>query len=144
MSAAIGLLGSELKTVSTAQILVVQGRQRDTAFALAGAALLLGWLAMLIFLTTRMFRRTFGHSLDSYAAARLLVDLPFLVDNHCCGNLSENPNLRAGFLRVGDFQPGDDMGHVTSGGVGMLDPKRTYGAGSEVTRRAILARLDHC
>jgi hypothetical protein len=128
MSAAVGLLGSEMQLITVTTQEQAQGRTRNDGFAAGGAALLLCWLALLLFLTVRMFRPSFGSSLDSYAAARLLVDLPFLVDGHCCGELAENPNLRAGFLRVGDYQPGDDVGHVTSGGVGMLDARRRYGA----------------
>lgn len=102
------------------------GRQRATYWGFVTVGLLAGWAGMLAICTVRMFRPTFGSSLDSYAAARLLVDVPFLVDEHCCGELEVNGNLRAGFKRVGDVDPDGITGHIGSGGAGVLIRRREY------------------
>jgi hypothetical protein len=128
MGAAINILGSKPQLTMVSQPVHVSGRTKHFRWVIVAAALLFVWLAMLIFCTARMFRRTFGGSLSSYPTSRLLVDLPFLVDGHCAGQLADNPNLRAGFLRVGDLNPDEDIGHISSGGTGVLDVKRQYGA----------------
>jgi hypothetical protein len=81
-----------------------------------------------MFATFRMFRPTFGESLNSYAAARLLVDMPHLVEGYCAGAPSDNPRLRTTFERVGDDNSSEDVGHVTSGRKGQLEKDRGYGA----------------
>jgi hypothetical protein len=128
MSAAIGVLGSQPGNVSTTQTVFHQGRQRQPIFVAIAGVLLSGWLTMLVLLTMRLFHRTFSNSLDSYAAARLLVDQPGLVEGYCCGSLVANPNLRAQFFCVGDLNPDGDVGHVGSGGPGQLHKQRQYGA----------------
>jgi hypothetical protein len=91
--------------------------------------LLLTWATLLALGTVRMYRRTFGDSLNSYIAARLLVDMPHLVDRHCAaGALIDNPKLRTSFKRVGDGNPDENIGHITPGGEGLLDVRRMYGA----------------
>lgn len=127
MGAAIGALSRRSgEVVRVIEHRAVSGRTRDKYFALATVGLLAGWAGMLVLCTLRMFRPTFAPSLDSYAAARLLVDVPFLVEEHCCGELEVNGNLRAGFKRVGDAEPDGATGHIASGGVGMLVRKREY------------------
>lgn len=127
MGAAIGALSRRGgQVVPVIEHSAMSGRVRDKYFALATVALLGGWAGMLLLCTFRMFRATFAPSLDSYTAARLLVDVPFLVDEHCCGELELNGNLRAGFKRVGDGEPGAPTGHIASGGAGMLVRNREY------------------
>jgi hypothetical protein len=128
MSAAIGLLSSQPGNISSTYTVFHLGRQRQPVFVGIAGALLVGWLMMLTILTSRLFRPTFGASLDSYAAARLLVDQPDLVEGYCCGGLAANPKLRTEFLRVGDLNPDGDVGHVGPGGPGPLDLQRKYGA----------------
>jgi hypothetical protein len=83
-----------------------------------------------------MYRRTFGSSLNSYTAARLLVDMPHLVDEYFAGELIDNLKLRMLFERVGDGDPNNDyIGHISSGGPGVLDVRRRYGVKSVIPRR---------
>jgi hypothetical protein len=93
-------------------------------------ALLATWLTLLVLGTARMYRRTFGSALDSYTAARLMADSPHLVAGYCAGAPNDNPKLRTRFERVGDQNPNEEIGHVASGGGGLLDGKRRYGAKS--------------
>ncbi|KAJ6563227.1 hypothetical protein B0H10DRAFT_1120087 [Mycena sp. CBHHK59/15] len=68
---------------------------RERHFA-AGAYALLGiWLLLLIAITARSFRPTFGGSFDSYVTAKLVLDKPGLVG--LSGELVHNENLRAPF-----------------------------------------------
>jgi hypothetical protein len=128
MGAAIGLLARGSKSYPAQEFASVSGRQRHMPFIYGGLFLLGGWLFMLMFCTMRMYRATFGDSLDSYVAARLLADVPYLVNGHCCGELANNAGLREPFKRVGDSGPGYPVGHVASGGVGALVTGREYGA----------------
>jgi hypothetical protein len=100
---------------------------RSLKWACITLVLLVVWMALLLYGTARMYRPTFGSSLDSYAAARLLVDKPHLVDGFCVGAPSDNPQLRATFERVGDMNPNEDVGRITSGGRGELQKNRGYG-----------------
>ena len=128
MGAAVGLLARRADEPHAAwEVRSVSGRKRDYRFILGALALLAGWLCMLLYCTSRMFRPTFGDNLDSYVAARLLADVPYLVREHCCGELSNNRNLQTQFKRVGDAGPQHAVGHVASGGVGMLVTGRYYG-----------------
>jgi hypothetical protein len=102
--------------------------ERSLPWAIVTWSLLCSWLVLLVFATVLMFRPTFGESLNSYAAARLLVDMPHLVEGYCAGAPSDNPRLRTTFERVGDDNPSEDVGHVTSGGKGQLEKDRGYGA----------------
>jgi hypothetical protein len=101
---------------------------RSLPWAIVTYVLLVVWLALLIYGTMRMYGPTFGNSLDSYAAARLLADMPHLVEGYCAGAPSGNPKLRTTFERVGDENPSEDVGHITSGGKGQLEKDRGYGA----------------
>lgn len=104
-------------------------RTRDWGWAALTVALLVLWAAMLVYCTFRMLRRTFAPSLNSYAAARLLVDYPGLIDGHCCGELGQNKSLNEVFRRVGDAFPDEPVGHIVAGGVGVLRPRRREYAG---------------
>jgi hypothetical protein len=136
MAAAVNLLGSTTQKITVVHVVTRSGRIRNETWAYVLAGLLFGWLSMLSYCTVRMFRRTFGSALDSYTAARLLTDLPFLVDGHCAGELVDNPSLRAMFETVGDSSPENDVGHVTSGGAGVLEYTRSYGARSGLVQRS--------
>jgi hypothetical protein len=127
MSAAIGVLGSQPGNILSTYTVFHQGRQRQPVFVVIAGVLLSGWLTMLVLLTMRLYRRTFGDSLDSYTAARLLVDKPSLVEGYSCGSLVANPNLGKQFSCVGDLNPDGDVGHVGPGGPGQLKKDRNYG-----------------
>jgi hypothetical protein len=101
---------------------------RSVPWAIVTYVLLVVWLALLAYGTMRMYGPTFGSSLDSYAAARLLADMPHLVEGYCAGAPSDNPKLRTTFERVGDENASEDVGHITSGGKGQLEKDRGYGA----------------
>jgi hypothetical protein len=113
MSAAIGVLGSQPGNILSTYTVFHQGRQRQPVFVVIAGVLLSGW--------------TFGDSLDSYTAARLLVDKPSLVEGYSCGSLVANPNLGKQFSCVGDLNPDGDVGHVGPGGPGQLKKDRNYG-----------------
>ncbi|KAJ7355947.1 hypothetical protein DFH08DRAFT_773261 [Mycena albidolilacea] len=78
---------------------------REKRFAIAAYVLLATWLLLLLFITGRSFRPTFGGSFDSYITAKLVMDKPGLVD-HSRGDLASNENLRAPFFRIGRDESG--------------------------------------
>jgi hypothetical protein len=78
---------------------------RERQFAVAAYALLAIWLLLLVVITARSFRPTFGGSFDSYTTAKLVMDRPGLVKSSS-GDLVENENLRAPFGRVGRDEGG--------------------------------------
>jgi hypothetical protein len=110
---------------------------RSGPWIITTGALMGTWLVLLALGTVRMYRPTFGRSLNSYTAARLLVDMPHLVDGYCAGEAIDNPKLRTSFERVGDDCPDDDVGHITSGGAARLVTKRTYGAMNHLPSRCV-------
>jgi hypothetical protein len=127
MAAAISLLSSTKGSIKTQVVRTVAGRTRDVPQLIAAGVLLLLWLFMMVFLTFRMFRRTFGSALNSYAAARLVADMPELMQGHSAGELAENERLGTRFARVGDANAEDEVGKIQSGGSGALDVGRQYG-----------------
>jgi len=78
-------------------------RERD--FAAGAYALLAIWLLLLVVITARSFRPTFGGSFDSYITAKLVLDKPGLVESSS-GDLAANENLREPFARVGRDERG--------------------------------------
>ncbi|KAJ7161496.1 hypothetical protein C8R43DRAFT_993025 [Mycena crocata] len=80
---------------------------RERSFAIAAYVLLAVWLLLLILITARSFRPTFGGSFDSYVTAKLVLDKPGLVESSG-GELATNARLREPFGRVGR----DDLGRV--------------------------------
>ncbi|KAF8237969.1 hypothetical protein L208DRAFT_1388402 [Tricholoma matsutake] len=139
MGSAIGLLsrqGGQAYPV-TAHV-PVAGRVKDNALAGVAWALVAGWLLLLLGCTVAFFTPTFGDSLNAYVVARLLVDYPSLVDGHCCGSLDDNIELRAQFDPVGDSKVKEVVGHITSGGEGVLNKKRKYAATSSTGAMELL------
>jgi hypothetical protein len=128
MNAAVNLMGSQEGEVDAVQRFVIAGRRRSLSWIIVLIVLLSTWLTLLVLCTARMYRRTFRSYLDSYAVARLLADMPSLVDGYCAGELIENPRLSTKFERVGDDYPEEDVGHITAGGRVPLDSGRRYGA----------------
>lgn len=127
MGASVGALSRRAnQTVRATEHRELPGRRRNERWALAAVGLLAGWAGMLLICTARMLRPTFGPSLDCYAAARLLVDVPNLVLDHGCGELAENRRLRESFKRVGDVDPDASTGHIVSGGAAILVRRREY------------------
>ncbi|EIN11594.1 hypothetical protein PUNSTDRAFT_131754 [Punctularia strigosozonata HHB-11173 SS5] len=113
MGAAIGLLSRDTLLFNKAiEHPIVSGRIRDNTFAALAAAVLGIWLTSLTYCTLRMYRPTFGGSLNAYSAARLLADCPHLVEGHCCGDLDDNHKLHASFGHVADIMPDEAVGHV--------------------------------
>lgn len=128
MTAALTLLSRASDTTYPAvSHTPVSGRTRDRVFVQIVVILLGVWALGLIFVTARMFRTTFGDSLNSYAAARLLVDQPELVRGYCCGVPAANPLLLQSFERVGDSEMSGAVGHIASGGGAPLAKDRRYG-----------------
>ncbi|KAJ7811431.1 hypothetical protein B0H14DRAFT_2378343 [Mycena olivaceomarginata] len=78
---------------------------REKRFAAGAYALLAIWLLLLLVITGRSFRRTFGGSFDSYITAKLVMDKPGLVDSSQ-SDLAANENLRAPFYRIGRDESG--------------------------------------
>ncbi|KAJ6531604.1 hypothetical protein DFH09DRAFT_137639 [Mycena vulgaris] len=106
--AGIGLLA---RTNDTPYPAVQSGRAavyvRERHFAAAAYALLAIWLLLVVVITARSFRPTFGGSFDSYITAKLVLDKPGMVHTSS-GELSDNVKLREPFGRVGR----DDFGRV--------------------------------
>ncbi|KAJ7154280.1 hypothetical protein C8R46DRAFT_448554 [Mycena filopes] len=101
-----------LSRSNTTMYLAVESGQtavyvREKKFADAAYALLALWLLLLVGITARSFRPTFGGSFDSYITAKLILDKPGLVEN-ASGDLAENENLREPFTRAGR----DELGRV--------------------------------
>jgi len=129
MGAAIGLLSQQnghayLVTVHG----FVAGRMIDVVLARLVWAISAIWFLLLLGGTFMFFTPTFGDSLNSYVAARLLVENPTLVEGYCCGPLEENMKMGAMFVTVGDSKVGETIGHVTPGGAGTLNKNRKYAA----------------
>jgi hypothetical protein len=136
MAGAIQSVGAQTFNIKLLLSTVKTTMQRDQHWIKVAGTLLITWLTLLVFGTVRMYRRTFGSSLNSYTAVRLLVDMPHLVDGYCAGELIDNPKLRTPFERVGDGDPNNDyIGHISSGGPGVLDARRRYGAKSALPGR---------
>lgn len=104
----------------------VTGKSIDGAIAKLVWALGALWFLLLLGSTFTFFRPTFGDSLISYVTARLLVEHPALVDRYCCSSLDENMQMTAGFETAGDSKIEEIVGHVTSGGEGILQKNRNY------------------
>ncbi|KAF7311253.1 hypothetical protein MKEN_01026900 [Mycena kentingensis (nom. inval.)] len=99
MSAGVGLLARSNATEYDAiEPGVTAVYVRDWEWFAVSYALLVAWLLLLVFATTRSFRRTFGSSFDSYLTAKLVVDQP---------NLVADDNLREKFGRVGTNEFGE-------------------------------------
>ncbi|KAJ7706986.1 hypothetical protein B0H17DRAFT_574153 [Mycena rosella] len=80
---------------------------RESHYAAAAYTLLALWLLLLIAITARSFRPTFGGSFDSYITVKLVQDKPGLVHSST-GELAKNVMLREPFGRVGR----DEFGRV--------------------------------
>ena len=90
MTASIGLLSRTSDTLYLATVQqTTSGRTRSPKFIVGAIALLVLWLAVLIYSTARSYRTTFGDSLNSYVAGRLLMKEVHLVDGHPSGQLSD-------------------------------------------------------
>lgn len=126
MGAALATLSHRQVETNVTYITGDLGRTRNLRLAVIAWILVGAWAAMLLYCTKTMYRKTYAPSLNSYAAARLLVDRPGLVDGHCCGELAQNKNLREPFLRVGDAAVDHETGHISVGGEGNLDSNRMY------------------
>jgi len=127
MGSAIGLLSQQENHVYPVTIHVsVTGRTIDGVIAKLVWVVGTVWFLLLIASTFIFFRPTVGDSLNSYVAARLLVEHPTLVDGYCCGSLDENMQMGGNFKTVGDSKIEDIVGHVTSGGEGTLIKNRKY------------------
>lgn len=134
MTAAMSLLGrTSNATYPATAYIPVSGRTRDPDFVLAAAALLGIWAVGLVCGTAWMYRPTFGDSLNSYTAARLLADKPELVQGYCSGMPDQNPLLLQPFERVGDDEVGAAVGHITPGGRARLTSGRRYGVKSSIS-----------
>ncbi|EIN05115.1 hypothetical protein PUNSTDRAFT_146031 [Punctularia strigosozonata HHB-11173 SS5] len=90
---------------------IVQWR-RKPRYIVATLISIAGWFLLLVYSTVKMYRPTFGGSLNSYVAARLLADSPELVEGHCCGELKSNPKLHAPFGCVADVRADEPVGHI--------------------------------
>jgi hypothetical protein len=113
MAAAITLLSRDDVHFDDAQFFSsVNGRKRNPPFIALTALALVSWLLIIVYCTIRMYRPTFGPSLDGYTAARLLADRPELVADNCCGDLEENERLRLRFNRVEDTRSDEPVGHI--------------------------------
>jgi hypothetical protein len=137
MAAAIHAVGAQTnKSISFSYDRVLSSTKmyKDKTGAIATYVLFATWMLLLLYSTARMYRPTFGSSLDSYTAARLLADMPHLVEDYCAGVASDNLKLRSTFQRVGDNNSDEDIGHIASGGQGLLDVKRSYGAKTTALR----------
>ncbi|EIN11415.1 hypothetical protein PUNSTDRAFT_131580 [Punctularia strigosozonata HHB-11173 SS5] len=131
MTAALATLSRDHVSVGAIQHISVSGRRRNPVFIYLAIGMIGSWMLILIFCTIRMHRPTFSGSLNAYSAARLLAEWPELVDEHSCGSLSDNVNLRAAFGRVEDTLPYEEVGHVgVTHTIGeemhRLDRKRAY------------------
>ncbi|KAI0077805.1 hypothetical protein K474DRAFT_1642587 [Panus rudis PR-1116 ss-1] len=102
MTMAMALLGrdSGISYPAVAHV-PVSARTRSNPFFIGAISLLGVWLVGLVYATARMFRRASSDSLDSYAAARLLVDKPHLVQGASFGTLDDNRQLLERFRGVG-------------------------------------------
>lgn len=115
------------REIETIELYHYTGRQRDPNWAALTAAVLVMCACMLVYCTVRMLRQKFTPSLNSYAAARLLVDYSDLVDGQCCGELGQSKSLCTAFHHVGDAAPDRPVGHVAVGGGAVLKArKREY------------------
>jgi hypothetical protein len=129
MGAAVGLLSQQNGHAYPVAVHdFVAGRTIDDVLARLVWALSAIWFLLLLGGTLMFFTPTFGDSLNSYVAARLLVENPALVEGYCCGSLQENMKMGAMFVTVGDSKVGETIGHVTPGGVGTLNKNRKYAA----------------
>jgi hypothetical protein len=105
---------------------LVAGRTIDGTIARVVWALCAIWFILLLGSTFIFFRPTFGDSLNSYVAARLLVERPTLVAGYGCGSLLDNMEMSAKFDTVGDSKTGETEGHIAPGGDGALIQNRKY------------------
>ena len=129
MGAAVGLLSQQNGHAYPVTVHdFVAGRTIDNVLARLVWALSSIWFSLLLGGTFMFFTPTFGDSLNSYVAARLLVENPALVEGYCCGSLQENAKMGAMFVTVGDSKVGEAIGHVTPGGAGTLNRNRKYAA----------------
>ncbi|KAJ7593705.1 hypothetical protein C8J56DRAFT_1043496 [Mycena floridula] len=127
MAIAIALLASAPdETYNGIRHVAGTSRTRNFRLFVASIALLGTWVVLLLYATLRMYRRTFGPSLNSYVVGRLVADRRELVQGRGCGGLSRNEKLKTEFLHVGDQDYLYDVGHVTSGGDGQLQVDRRY------------------
>ncbi|KAI3616941.1 hypothetical protein WG66_004339 [Moniliophthora roreri] len=102
-------------------------RSRAPVYALVAYVLLGIWFALLVGLTARLYRPTFGDGLNSYVVSRMVVDEPSLVEGHGCGDITENKGLRTRFVRVGDGRGSEEkVGRVITGGQTLLSTTRRY------------------
>jgi hypothetical protein len=106
--AGIGLLArSNDTTYSAVQSGLAAVHVRESHFAAAAYVLLAVWLLLVVLITARSFRPTFGGSFDSYITAKLVLDKPGMVHD-ASGELADNSKLREPFGRVGR----DELGRV--------------------------------
>jgi hypothetical protein len=104
----------------------VAGRAVNGTIARVVWALCIVWFILLLGATFIFFRPTFGESLNSYVAGRLLVERPTLVAGYGCGSLTDNMEMSAKFDTVGDSKVGANVGHIAPGGDGALIRDRKY------------------
>jgi len=127
MGAAVGLLSQQNGHAYVVTVHgFVAGRTIDVVLARLMWAISAIWFLLLLGGTFMFFTPTFGDSLNSYVAARLLVENPTLVEGYCCGSLQDNIQMGAMFVTVGDSNVGETIGHVTPGGAGTLNKNRKY------------------
>ena len=102
MTLALAILSrSTDETYPATEHFAIAGRTRDTPLLIGALALLATWLLCMLGLTGIMWRSTsFGGSLDSYAAARLMSDRMDLVSGDCDGGLEDNKRLVESFVAV--------------------------------------------
>lgn len=130
MGSAIGLLCQQNGHTYPVTIHVpIAGRTINGPIAKLVWALGALWFVLLLGCTFMFFRPTFGDNLNSYVAARLLVENPTLVDGHCCGSLDENMEMSVEFETVDDSKMKEIIRHVRPGGQGILNRNRIYGWG---------------
>jgi len=95
MAAVTALLSTTSDTEYNATVHhITAGRTRSLDYALAAIALLGLWMGALVYTSVRSYRLALAPSLDTYLAARLIVDEVGLVDE---GDPSDNPRLRMPF-----------------------------------------------
>lgn len=127
MGAAVGALAKRPNqlVIEVSEYHAVSARVRDPPYIWGAAGLLGAWLIMIIYCTLRMFRPTFAPMLGSYSAGRLLVNEPGIVESQPVGDLSDNPNARTPFERVGDPNAllGMATGHVAPVSRPQMSPK---------------------
>lgn len=138
MGAAIGQIAKKPDQVvaTVLQYNTVTGRRREAPYLWGFGALLSTWFIMMVFLTARLFRKTFGPTLGSYAIGRLMVGQSGLVIAHSVGDMATSERACEAFKRVGDTNPTDARNGYVAPAVQEKDDSQTSATGADVPTRA--------